>query len=271
MENVLIVIVLYKKKIEELKNLKNLNDISILFYDNSPYSYQPKLKKQQIYINDEKNPGVSKAYNEAIKIAKKLNKRYLLLLDQDTEFTRENLYNYLELEKKYKSNYIYTSMIGNEKLLYSPAVEKIFMNEAISRKEFIYSELIEIKNKAIINTGLMVPIEIIDRIGAFNEKIRLDFSDTYFIEKYKKNNSKLVLVNNFLNHSLSGDEGKDKEKELRRFVYYCIGGKEIRKSIENKIRITILVYFRMIKLILKYKSLRPIFNLLKYYIGDKKI
>lgn len=271
MEDILIVVVLYKRKVEELKNLKNLNDISILFYDNSPYSYRPKLKKQQLYISDEKNPGVSKAYNEAIKIAKKLNKKYLLLLDQDTEFTKENLDKYLELEKKYKSNYIYTSMIGNDKSIYSPAVEKIFINKTTNRKGFIYSELIEIKNKAIINTGLMVPIEIIDKIGKFNEKIKLDFSDTYFIEKYKKNNSKLVLVDNFLNHSLSGDEGKDKEKELGRFIYYCTGGKEIRKSIKNKIRITVLVYSRAIRLTLKYKSLNPIFSLLKYYIGDKKI
>ena len=47
----------------------------------------------------------------------------------------------------------------------------------------------------------MIPLEMFKKIGGF--------SDIYFIEKYKELNSKIVLVDVSLIHSISGDEGKD--------------------------------------------------------------
>ena len=38
------------------------------------------------YISDPTNPGVSKAYNVGFELARQLNKKWLLLLDQDTVF-----------------------------------------------------------------------------------------------------------------------------------------------------------------------------------------
>ncbi len=91
---ILAVLVLYKSRLEDSatfvslsSSLKNSNaKMDIVVYDNSP---TPMVTESEHisdnwrihYLHDETNPGVSKAYNEGFRIARKLQKRWLLLLD----------------------------------------------------------------------------------------------------------------------------------------------------------------------------------------------
>ncbi len=223
MKNLLVVVVLYKKEIKELF-INRTSELSVIVYDNSPLPQ--KSLDNVFYIHDPKNSGVSKAYNEGIKLAKELGKKYVLFLDQDTKFTLDMIEKYEKLTEIYGEDYIYTSVIGKENKIYSPFLEKNFRGRPQNKSEFKYLEVYNLDEKSIINSGMLVPLKIIDKIGTFNEKIKLDFSDMFFIDKYKKYKNEVILIDNFIEHSISGDEGKDKKRELNRFKFYCNGAKE---------------------------------------------
>lgn len=266
MKNLLVVVVVYKKEIKELF-INRTSELSVIVYDNSPLPQ--KSLDNVFYIHDPKNSGVSKAYNEGIKLAKELGKKYVLFLDQDTKFTLDMIEKYEKLTEIYGEDYIYTSVIGKENKIYSPFLEKNFRGRPQNKSEFKHLEVYNLDEKSIINSGMLVPLKIIDKIGTFNEKIKLDFSDMFFIDKYKKYKKEIVLVDNFVEHSISGDEGKDKKRELHRFKFYCNGAKELYKC--NFKRIIYIVFLRMGKLCLKYKSLYPLYVYISYFWGEKKI
>ena len=275
MNEVLIIIVVYKKKIIDLSLINDLlgssQKIDILIYDNSPNKQiSPSLKNVNLYyIHDKNNPGVSKGYNTGIDKAKELGKKYILLLDQDTLFSINHLDEYIKLIQIYQEQYIYAPIVAKEDKIYSPFIEKNFVGQVQYAYNFNYNILYNLDNKSVINSGLMIPIKIIDQVGYFNEKIKLDFSDIYFIEKYKKLKKEIVLANTKLTHSLSGDEGKNYDAEIHRFKYYCNGAKEFSKSSSQSTFWS--VTRRMLRLVQKYYSLKPIDIYINYYLGNKKI
>lgn len=266
---VFVVVVLYNKSIDELEYLDDFQGIDVLIYDNSPQAQV--APKQFLYYHDSGNSGVSAAYNYGIKLAKKQSADYLLILDHDTNFSKNNLTAYLDSAAKFGDNYIYTPIVKNGERIYSPYLEGKNRNYPQQLDDFTFEAVYSLQNKSLINSGLMIPINLFNKLGLFNQEIKLDFSDTYYIEKYKKNYKNAILVNVFLEHRLSGDEGKNKDREFGRFKYYCNGAREFRKSAEDKLRVDRLVIFRMLRLITKYYALSPLYTCLNYYIRNKKI
>lgn len=273
-DNIIIVIVIYNKYIGEISFLNNIKEkLDIFIYDNStiPQSVVTFENVNIYYEYDQNNSGVSRAYNQAYKKAKELNKELLLVLDQDSSFNLSFIEQYIKMYKKYKNDYIYTPIVCDEKKtkIYSPAFMTNFVGKTQYFEKFIYEEIYCLKGKSVINSGLMIPIKIFEKIGGYNEKLKLDFSDIYFIEKYKKFNLKIVLVDVYLKHSISGDEGKDFTREYNRFRYYCSASREIGKSLN------ILVFWspfrRLLRLILKYKRWNFIKVFVQYYLKGKKI
>ncbi|MGB4588351.1 MAG: glycosyltransferase [Clostridiaceae bacterium] len=269
MSDILIILVCYNVDLKNLDLIKNLQGQDILIYDNS--KNKQEVKKKVYYYHNPNNPGVSKAYNYGIRLARKLKKKYVLLLDHDTKFNMENMSEYLKMSEKYGEDYIYAPIIGGNGKIYSPFVETKIRNLAQDPATFKYEEEYKLDNKSLINSGLMIPLKIIEMIGGFNEKIKLDFSDIYFISKYKEFRNEVILVNLKMNHGLSGDEGLDKHKELNRFRYYCNGAREFKKSSELTLKLNLFVLFRMIRLMLKYRSITPIGIVTQYYLGETTI
>lgn len=265
----LIVIVIYNKSIKDLGYLDSLKSADILIYDNS---INPQLVPSNIfYHHNQNNGGVSMAYNYAIELAKKLYKDYLIFLDQDTSFDQKILETYFKFADKFGKDYIYAPIVKNGERIYSPFIEGKFKNYPQNLNTFNYKNVYSLDGKSLVNSGMMVSIDIINNIGTFNEKIKLDFSDIYFIEKYKKQYSEVIIMEVYLEHKLSGDEGKNKQKELMRFKYYCNGAKEFQITTSDIQRVNRLVFFRMLRLISKYKTLAPISIYRKYFLGDVKI
>jgi hypothetical protein len=276
MNDLMVIVVLYKKKISDLSmiiqsNLMSGQNIDIFVYDNSvkPQQMPEKEGFHFHYVHDKSNAGVSKAYNEGIKKAKELNKKYVLLLDQDTNIVAADLEKYLLLADKYGENYLYAPIVYREKRIYSPAYINCFIGKVQNLESFSYQEIYSLDKKSLINSGLMIPVSLIDLIGGFDENIKLDFSDFYFIEKYKKINSDVILLDLYLQHSLSGDEGKNYSAEMLRYKYYCNGAKYFNIAL-NEFRL-LPALRRMLRLIIKYKSLMPINIFSGYFIGNKRI
>lgn len=269
MNDVLIILVCYNVDLSNLNLLKNLKGQDILVYDNSKNKQEVKEKIYYYYNSD--NPGVSKAYNYGIRLARKLKKKYVLLLDHDTMFNLDSLNEYMKMSTKYGEDYIYAPIIGGNSKIYSPFIETKVRNIIQDPDTFKYEEEYKLDNKSLINSGLMIPLKIIEMIGGFNDKIKLDFSDIYFISKYKEFRNEVILVNIKLEHGLSGDEGLNKVKELNRFRYYCNGAREFKKSSELKLKLNLFVLFRMLRLMMKYKSFIPIGIVTRYYLGEVTI
>lgn len=255
MNDLLIIIVLYNVKINQIEYLYDLEDFEVLIYDNSNTAQECT---NYHYFHDSSNPGVSKAYNYGITLAKQLNKKKVLILDQDTKFDKAALDQYERLYAKYGNDYIYAPIIAGNDKIYSPYDELKCRNKFQTSESFAYNERYSLKNKAVINSGLMIPVSLAEKLGGFDENIKLDFSDSYFIEKYKWINEFIILVNIKMEHSLSGDEGINKQKELSRFRFYCSGANYFYKKTKNKPRLLRMLFFRTFKLIIKYKSLGPV-------------
>lgn len=267
--NILIIVVVYNRLIDEIKYLKNIKNAEILIYDNSVNPQIPSLNLY--YYHNENNGGVSMAYNYGIDLAIKLQKDFLILLDQDTNFDEQILKTYHWYANEFGKGYIYAPIVKNGSKIYSPFIEGKFKNFPQNMNDFNFKNIYSVGGKSLINSGLMISLDIINDIGAFNEKIKLDFSDTYFVEKYKKQFSEVILMDVYLEHKLSGDEGRNKQKELMRFKYYCNGAKVFKNTTSDIQRVDRLVFFRMLRLITKYKTLAPISICRKYFLGEKKI
>lgn len=273
--NTLIIIVVYNKKIADLsifrEHFTQVTDIYI--YDNSKLPQEvPSFENVNIYYEyDENNSGVSRAYNQAYKKAKELNKELLLVLDQDSSFELSFIEQYMKMYQEYKNDYIYAPIVCDEKKtkIYSPAFVSNFVGKVQSFENFVYEETYSLVGKSVINSGLMIPLEMFDKIGGYNEKLKLDFSDIYFIEKYKELNPKIVLVEVYLKHSISGDEGLDFDREYNRFKYYCSACKEIERALDTSAFWSSTR--RLLRLVVKYKRLSFMKIYVKYYLQGKEI
>lgn len=269
--DILVVIVLFKKKISNLFFLSSTSRyekiIEVFIYDNSPFQQSiPNITGYNlIYTHDPRNPGISYAYNQAILLAKKLNKKALIFLDQDTEFHPIFIEKYCNSYRKFGDEYIYAPIMYNStnQKIYSPALSKGFVGKALNSEIFIFKEKYKIDNISLINSGLMVPISIFNLIGGYNDKIKLDFSDYYFIEKYKLSKKEVILINLYIQHSLSGDEGKNFFQEKIRYEYYYQGAIEL----ENSLGISMIwpVLRRFLRLSIKYSTLKFLPLFVKYF------
>lgn len=252
------IIVVYNKEIKELPILNSPFQLKteIFIYDNSLFPQEvPIIENLTIYYtHDKNNSGVSRAYNQGVMIAKKIDKRAVVLLDQDTFFTKDFLTLYEEKYIEYGEQYIYSPIIcnSNSTKIYSPSLLNNFIGKTQSFDEFQFREKYDLNKKSVINSGLMIPISLFEKIGGYKENIKLDFSDIYFIEKYKQIENKIILIDLYINHCISGDEGYNFSKEYTRYKYYCLGAKELQNALN--ISIWYSPFRRLLRLTLKYKS-----------------
>ena len=109
----LIIIVTYKEPYNESKSFSSLlksvdekyfPNLNFFIYDNSPTSYVNSesildcvYKKINItYIHDPSNAGLGVAYNKGASIAEENKKKWLLILDQDTDFPKDIIKEYFK-------------------------------------------------------------------------------------------------------------------------------------------------------------------------------
>lgn len=266
LEKIIAVLVLYNSTLEESKSfntlLKAINSnrekLTLVVYNNSPlyWSYDNKsfLGLEIININDNSNSGVSKAYNTAYSHALKLEKEYILLLDQDTTLPVSFFESFLKSESIYRKKNlgIYSPLIMNDSELLSPANFFLFTSKKIKK---ISEGLHKLRGKAIINSGLIISTNLFQLVGGYNEKIKLDFSDFYFIKKVLKFEKNVVIFNSKCLHSLSSEEEVSCKSALNRFGYYLEGAKYYSKSFKLMYGLKLWVILRSLKLSLKYKTI----------------
>jgi rhamnosyltransferase len=261
----LAILVLYKKPLKASTSFTSLTrslrtnnaSLDLFIYDNSPDSgenFPHNLNWKIIYQHDPSNPGISKAYNEGAKKAYQLGKKWLLLLDQDTDFQQDALANYYKAILDDSNQVCFVPRLIDSVGIISPFKFQLGNGLRIkSVSEGVYS----FKELQFVNSGLMISVKAFQSVNGYDETFPLDFSDYAFVERLRKNNSSFVMTSVTGNHDFSGSQNSSPEDQLKRFTFFISAAKQFRKSYHpNNWFITIRTWLRAIKLTVRFKSLK---------------
>lgn len=178
-EKIASVIILYHPNYEEIsKNISSyLDDIDILYIignsklDELFLENLSKVANIKVLHNDNENLGIAKSLNQALFQAKKDNYNWLLTMDQDSHFEKNDFKLFLNDFKNYNTPV---------NIIYSP----------IHNKKFLTSNIIE--TNFIMTSGNIVNINLAIKIKGFDEKLFIDDVDHDFCFKSLKNKFKII-------------------------------------------------------------------------------
>lgn len=183
---------------------KYLANSDIIIWDNSPesQSYDNIEKYLNIlYEHHPENLPLSKVYNKVIARNKNKDLDFLILFDQDSNFS-ENFF--IELQKSYLKN--------NGIKLFLPVVK--FKNKIVSPtkkyflKGFYFSKkprgLIKAKNISAINSGMIISFNYLrNKFQGYDERLKFYGTDDYFMMQYCNNENELYILDYEFEHDLT--------------------------------------------------------------------
>lgn len=274
-KQLLIVIVLYNEDLFECAAYKSLLSFRAGFFKYNVFIYDNSVKKQfaecqlslngigYIYIHDSKNSGISKAYNSAGNYATKNGFEWLLFLDQDTSLPPDILDDYFHSILSNSEINLFVPLITSDNLLIISPFKKI-INIGFPIKKVVFG-IKKIKDFGIINSGMMVSVEAFINSGGYNEKVKLDFSDSQFISRYEKKYELFFVMSSKCIQNLSTYEN-DADKTLKRFEFFCKGAKNYHcTNFIEHFSIFVILLKRIISLTIKYRSLVFVRLAIRYY------
>ncbi len=274
LDRMIATLVLYRKALDESPAFASLTAcmeragscMDILVYDNSPIpmARPDRLDENISYVHDPSNPGVSKAYNTGFRMARQMGKKWLLLLDQDTEFPPEALERYESTMSHNKTAVLFAPILVSKGKVYSPCGYTSRVGFPLRR---IQPGLWSVKGKSLLNSGICIDIEAFERVGGFDESMPLDFADHDFITRYKKHFDSFVLVDVTCRHGFSDNQSTDLDASLGRFRCYCRGAGNSIRSVQDAFSFLALVIVRAVRLSLRHKSFRFFPVILQVFAG----
>lgn len=262
-KDILFILVLYKRSITESETyqsiLKELEEqkvsVSFYVYDNSP---EPQYLTSNDHVtfhyeHDATNSGVSKAYNHGVDLAIKNNIKWVVILDQDTQFPSGFLSHYTDVIKNTnEGDSLYTPILLDNNKLLSPCRYILHRGFHLNEKDLIVKR-IKIKNKSFLNSGVMIKAKKVEEIGGFDESL-FYYSDHDFFYRSVKFISYTNILEVVLEHSLSSSVNVDSPQTLQRLRMLKAASFIMAKKHKSLFPI-FWFYLRAIKLALKNKKL----------------
>jgi GT2 family glycosyltransferase len=264
--NLCIVIVIYNNKIEDSVTYKSLTtaldnnlcfNITLIIYDNSPIaqiiSDDENTRYEMTYIHDSANPGLSKAYNKGLEIAKNKNIRWLLLLDQDTVLPENYLDAFLKVDFKNLPADVVCLVpkvlaVGREKII---APIRIYYGALFVSFKKIKPGILSSKITGI-NSGTFLSVNFIDELGGFDNRFPLDMLDHWYFSEIAKAKKRVFLLDAIIYHNLSVNRFES-EVSLLRYT----GILRSEKLFSKKNIFTYLIFkLRLVKRLLQQASYR---------------
>lgn len=205
------------------------------------------------YVHDESNPGVSAAYNKGADFASKHQKRWLLLLDQDTEFPTNALNRYWTAMFKTTNDMLFVPVLTHKGRIVSPF--KYWHARGIALKR-IDDSLLPLANYLALNSGLLVGLDVFSKAGGYDNSFPLDFSDFAFLLRAKAVADHLCVVDLTCQHDPSNLTEDSFKRALARFENYCLALRRVSKYMGCSAYIPFFAIVRSLKLAWHWKSLR---------------
>jgi hypothetical protein len=256
-DDIMFVIVLFKMNLADSTTFKTLTDcivfhkvknVDLVVYDNSPVSNSPDEtvfsgEFNLIYVKNDKNYGVSYCYNRAAKLASSYKKKYLVLLDQDTVIPFNLLSVYISSVNKWKGFPIYVPKLMSGSVLFSPCNYKFYRGSNM-HSSFSHN-VCRLRGKNVLNSGLVISITAFEKVGGYEESVWLYFSDFVFFNKLKDFYTHFVVVDCFLEHSLSSVDYSDLDTSLKRFKLY-VDGAILASKVANSVLAKFFYFFTVL-------------------------
>ena len=276
MSDLVCILVLYKLTLEESDTFISLSKsiestsskCTIVVYDNSPEPHYNSSKIYPnwniLYVHNKENGGVSIAYNEGAKLAQTLNKKWLLLLDQDTYFELNLFEKYFENINSYQIGKVFVPILKSGFNNISPSY--YFLKRGKAMGDIIPGPL-KFKNKTFLNSGLLISLDTFLEAKGYIETIKLYYSDFSFSEKLSRINKYFYVVDSFAKHSLNSNDGSN----IITFTIYCQGAYQFSKesNLSGGIFLFITVLLRSVKLSIKYRKFEYLSIFFSEFIGIK--
>lgn len=207
----LFVIVLYKMTAQKSSTYQSLlqslqpidsNSYSLMIYDNSP-SATPVQASNTIYIHNAQNEGVYAAYQSAYEWAEKNKIDYLILLDQDTNLTREYIEELFSLDRQIgnQENIVaYVPHITDHSQHISPT-----FSDSVSPLKQHHLPVSGVNECPImaISSGTCLKMNFLIKVNGFNPTFTLDYLDHWLFWLIYQEKKVVYLMNATLNHHLS--------------------------------------------------------------------
>ncbi len=231
--------------------------MDLLVFDNSPKSQavppvSPLNPFKIFYEHHPDNPGLSKAYNTGYARAKRLNKNWLLLLDQDTVFPESTLEKYFEAVSVNPSEVLFVPILTDGRKIYSPCR---YRHKKASHMKQLEPGVQLLRGKSVLNSGILIQVYAFDLVGKYNERLRLDFSDFDFIDRLRTSYQNFVVVNLYCIHQFF-DAQSDLPKALGRFKIYAEGTTAFADGWASQAGLRLQLFQRMLVLTIRYKTLQ---------------
>lgn len=260
MNDFLIVVVVYEIELKQSITLQRLFSIfesksinvDLLVYDNSKQStYQGEHAGDvRYYKHDAENSGVAGAYNYALKLATQLDKKWLVLFDQDTTISNNYFSALSSGMQRYPQEKLFCATVVSYNTIVSPAyffAERAFVLKAPK------TGLLQSKCFTVINSGITVSVPELKALGGYDADLPLDFSDHNFFRKYKKANKTFVVIDAENSHNLSAHADVDFDVVFKRFKIYAQAAKIYASKVGN-IFPKVWLWIRAMKLSFKFKD-----------------
>lgn len=199
-----IVVVLYNKKVTALpiypilKRLLNA-DIPVLCYDNSQIEQEvPFAHPLLTYYHDPRNLGLTPGYNMALESAIKSGQEGILLLDHDSNFDFSFIEKLLEIPFNPKVGAIVPKVVAD-----GSQISPILADRYISSGYTVLKEGVYKAPYMAINSGSLINVKALEKIGGFNEEFPLDFLDHWLFWRLGKEDYYLKVLDYAIDHDLS--------------------------------------------------------------------
>jgi rhamnosyltransferase len=195
MSNIAGVVILYfPDETDVVRNIESyIEYLSVLYIiDNTGKKNDALAKKilnfqNVIYISNLKNEGIAVSLNKAAAMAHQKNYRWLLTMDQDSFFEKEEGRNYFLSFESFFFNKEDTGVV-------SPA----HFNEMVKDKQGLYTDLV-----SVLTSGNLLDLNIWKQLNGFDERLFIDEVDHEYCYRVKRAGFRVVQFNSiFLNHQL---------------------------------------------------------------------
>lgn len=213
-------IVIYNKACEESQTIKSIykwkKQIQLTVFDNSTIANNNRAyceKKEILYFTQNKNLGLSKAYNYVIDQLALHDDDYVMILDDDTFLNDEYIGEVLEsLHLGYD---VLLPVVHSGNVMISPTNIKFKCGSQIVSDV----KALEFEHMSAINSGMIVSASVY-KIIQYNEALFLDCIDHEFMRMVRKYKFSIHILKHGIVQSFSRDEKPKLENALFRFKLY---------------------------------------------------
>lgn len=232
------IIVLYNCILKDSESFKTIekslelgNEKGYLYvYDNS---FQAQIVQNEntvwsnvTYIHDPMNSGLGVAYNLGVKVATEMGFEWVILLDQDTDFSI-NFISKISLILSQPNTFKLLAPILKLKSgeSFSPSRYKFKRGHSVNLGQGVYS----LKKYSPVNSGMVINIAAFNKVAGYDENVKLDFADFQFIERFRTMYDEFYLLDSIAIQDFSNVD-RDINKNIFRFGIYLECAKKCNRN-----------------------------------------